>query len=357
MRIEEAIPRLVRIPLKTPYTIAHHTFVDVEMVYLEIRLGNGMIGYGSASPAEEVTGETASTVYQHLQSILPEAIVGKDVRDFHQLIAEVGRLCPDSPGTLAAIDIGLHDAYCRMINKPLVDYLGRKVADLPTSVTIGIMSEEDAILAAKEYVSMGFRALKIKTGMDVDADISLMERLRKTLGEQVMLRADANRGYQLHQLRQFLEGTADLALELVEQPLPETEDDELKSLPEKWRALLMADESLHDATAAKRLTQTPMPFGIFNIKLMKCGGILEGIRIAEIADQGSLPVFWGCNDESVCSIAAALHTAYAQPNTRYLDLDGSFELTQDLLQGGFRLEDGMMKIMGMPGLGVKSLSV
>lgn len=352
MIIREAIPRLVRIPLKTPYTIAHHTFEDVEMVFLEIRLDNGLVGYGSASPAEEVVGETAAAVYSLLPSVLEETVTGKDVRDFMQIIADTKRVCPDSPGTLAAIDIALHDAYCRFRNIPLVELFGRSVSDLPTSVTIGIMKEDDAIEHALEYMQMGFRALKIKTGMDVDADISLLQRLRSTLGERILLRVDANRGYNLSQLRRFMEGTKSLQLELVEQPLLETQDEELLSLPEQWRKQLMADESLHDWKAAALLVQDPQPFGIFNIKLMKCGGIAEAIHMAKIANSGQIPVFWGCNDESVCSIAAALHTAYSQPNTAFLDLDGSFELANDLLKGGFRLDDGMMQITGLPGLGV-----
>ena len=57
-------------------------------------------------------------------------------------------------------------------------------------------------------------------------------------------------------------------------------------------------------------------------------------------------------DESVVSIAAALHAAFSSPATRYLDLDGSLDLARDAADGGFLLEDGMMRTLDAPGLGV-----
>ena len=75
----------------------------------------------------------------------------------------------------------------------------------------------------------------------------------------------------------------------------------------------------------------------------------EGQR-AELA---GIDLMWGCMDESVISIAAALHVAYACPNTRYLDLDGSFDLARDPARGGFELVEGHLKLLERPGLGVE----
>ena len=86
---------------------------------------------------------------------------------------------------------------------------------------------------------------------------------------------------------------------------------------------------------------------------MKCGGISPAR-----ADRRTSPkapastLMWGCNDESRISIAAALHVALASPATRYLDLDGSFDLAGDLAAGGFVLADGRLRTRDAPGLGV-----
>jgi L-alanine-DL-glutamate epimerase-like enolase superfamily enzyme len=117
---------------------------------------------------------------------------------------------------------------------------------------------------------------------------------------------------------------------------------------------LAADESLKDAQAAMRLAGPDPLFGIFNIKLMKCGGILAAREIAAIAQPAGIRLFWGCNDESVVSISAALHAAYACPHTSFLDLDGSFDLAEDPFCGGFEVRDGMMQLVDGIGLGVSS---
>ena len=86
---------------------------------------------------------------------------------------------------------------------------------------------------------------------------------------------------------------------------------------------------------------------------MKCGGVTSALGIAGMAEAANLELMWGCMDESRISIAAALHTAYACPATRYLDLDGSFDLSRDLASGGFVLRDGALHVPDAPGLGVR----
>ena len=89
---------------------------------------------------------------------------------------------------------------------------------------------------------------------------------------------------------------------------------------------------------------------------MKCGGVWAGRQIANIANYNDIGLMWGCMDESIVSITAALHAAMSCPATKYLDLDGSFDLAKDVVEGGFILEDGQMQIGPAIGLGIKKLS-
>ena len=86
---------------------------------------------------------------------------------------------------------------------------------------------------------------------------------------------------------------------------------------------------------------------------MKCGGILPALRIARTAAAAGIDLMWGCMDESVIGIAAALHAAFASPATRHLDLDGSFDLARDPARGGFELRAGLLSTLPAPGLGVE----
>jgi L-alanine-DL-glutamate epimerase-like enolase superfamily enzyme len=324
----------------------------VENVFLEVTLENGIIGIGAANPFPEVVGETCDTTFQNLQPEFLNAFIGRDIRHFRQLIYETKVRFPGLPGTQAALDIALHDAFCQYLGVPIATYYGQKKTRMPTSVTIGIMPVDDTLREAEAYKALGFRILKVKTGEDVSLDIERVVRLKERFKSHFTIRVDANQGYDAVDLRKFLTATRHLDLELIEQPIPAGQEQALLAFGDSERRLLAADESLKSEQHALLLAQSPQPFGIYNIKLMKCGGILSALDIAAIAGHAGIDLFWGCNDESIVSIAAALHAAFACPNTQYLDLDGSFDLAEDVVSGGFELEDGMMRLGEGAGLGV-----
>jgi L-alanine-DL-glutamate epimerase-like enolase superfamily enzyme len=338
--------------LVRPYTIASRQVTAVENVFFEILLENGMTGIGSANPAPEVVGESPDEALMNLQSPEIQAFAGRDIRHFRQLIDEANSLFPHRPGTLAALDLALHDAFCKWLGIPVVEFYGQKIQSLLTSITIGIKGVAETLEEATEYRDRGFRVLKVKTGLNVEEDVERIAKLREAFGKHFTIRIDANLGYSLEELRYFFEKTALFDIELVEQPMAVGAENQLLTLPENLRRRLAADESLKDAPAALRLAASPQPFGIFNIKLMKCGGIAGALDIANIAKAAGIELFWGCNDESIVSITAALHAAFACPNTRYIDLDGSLDLAIDAVSGGFLLENGVMRPIGLPGLGV-----
>lgn len=343
--------------LTKPYTIAYQTISTVENIFLTVELTNGMIGVGAANPSPEVVGESPDQTLINLQSDAIQQFVGRDIRHTLQLIDEAQALFPALPGTLAAFDIALHDALGQFLGIPVVELYGQKITALPTSVTIGIMNIAETLEAARDYVQQGFRVLKVKTGLDVAEDIGRIRTLREQFGPDLVLRVDANQGYDADQLIRFIGQTDDANVELIEQPLAVGTEEELRALPLAIRQRLAADESLKGGEAALKLAQQPQPFGIFNIKLMKCGGIRGAFDIATVARLSHIDLFWGCNDESIVSITAALHAAFGCPNTRYIDLDGSLDLAEDIVKGGFIIEDGIMRPNGLPGLGVTDLTL
>ncbi len=351
MKIVAVRAYLQKMALKKPYTIAYNTFSDVSLAFLEIELANGIVGYGSGSPAEEVVGETTEKTVANLNTEFVAQFVGRDIRHFQEMIFESNLQFPHLPGTMAAIDIALHDAFGKWMGISVASFYGQKMNGLPTSMTIGIKGVDETIEEAKEYAAMGFKVFKVKTGMDVQEDIERIKGLYKTMGSDYTIRVDANQGYDLNALQAFLKATSGYPLELIEQPLSVGQEDRLLAISDLERKKLAADESLKDPLAALQFAAGDQAFGIYNIKLMKCGGLVGAKEIATIAQHASIDLFWGCNDESIISITAALHMAYACPNTKYIDLDGSFDLMEDLVTGGFEVKDGCLVINNAPGFG------
>ncbi|MFT3936932.1 MAG: dipeptide epimerase [Chitinophagaceae bacterium] len=354
MKIKSVKATRKNLALQKPYTIARETIADVENIFFEVVLENGLRGYGAANPDPEVVGETPEQTFQNLQSDFVQSLAGRDIRHFIQIIDDCRQQFPHLPGTMACIDIALHDAFAQFIEISLVDFYGKKHAKMLTSVTIGIKDVAETLKEADEYYTKGFRVLKIKTGLDASLDAERIIKLEEKFGNHFTIRVDANTGYNLAQLQSFLQQTKNTKLELVEQPLLPAIDKDLLQLPLATREKLAADESLKDANAALLLAQDKR-YGIFNIKLMKCGGIRGALQIAAIAKSANIDLFWGCNDESIVSITAALHVAFACPHTKYLDLDGSLDLAEDVVSDGFNLEDGYMSINDKPGLGLTIL--
>ncbi len=351
MKIKSIRAYAKNLALQKPYTIAWETITNVENIFFEVQLENGIRGIGAANPAPEVVGETPAMVLQNLQSDFIEYLIGKDIRHFLQLIDDCRNQFPNLPGTQACIDIALHDAFGHWLGIPVVDFYGRKHSKMLLSITIGIMDIAATLAEAGEYRQKGFRVLKIKTGLDAEEDAERIIKLKEKFGDHFTIRVDANTGYNLQQLQLFLTKTAHLGVELVEQPLLTGIEKDLLQLPEGVRATLAADESLKNAGSALLLAQQQL-YGIFNIKLMKCGGLCGAFEIAAIAKAAGIDLFWGCNDESIVSITAALHAAFACAHTKYLDLDGSLDLAEDAVSGGFSIKDGYMYTTGGPGFGL-----
>lgn len=338
-----------------PYTIAFKTVDEVRNAFVEITLDNGIKGIGSGNPSEYVVGENITQCLDALQDHNLEFLIGREIREFHQLTFEVWQTFPKNPSARAALDIALHDVFTKYLDIPLVRFLGQKIKTLPTSNTIGIKNAEETIKEAADYLKQGFKILKVKLGKDLAEDIERLVKLRENFGNNVVIRIDANQGYSVEQTIDFYHQTKRLNIELIEQPLPAKAVAEMKSLPDEIKSKIAADESLITPKDAMELIKPPRASGIFNIKLMKCGGISQGLKIADIVLYEGVDLFWGCNDESIVSITAALHAAFSCSSTKYIDLDGSLDLGNDVVKDGFILKDGYMYCSDKPGLGVERI--
>jgi len=354
MKIEKITVWKEDLELTRPYTIAYEQIDSVENLFVLLEDDNGNIGMGAGSPAEDVTGESIQDCEKALNEKLEPLLMGQNVLHHRALLKKLNEIMSDTPAALAAADIALHDLLATTIGVPLVDILGRVHDRLPTSITIGIKSIDEMLMEAREYQEQGFTILKVKTGLDVEEDIERIIRLKETFKTAMRIRVDANQGYSVSEYMQFFNAVKD-TVEFVEQPLNALDLDGMRSLPEHMRRRSAADESLLSPKTALNCLFEPYPFGIFNIKLMKCGGIRPGLEIADMACHAGIDLMWGCMDESIISIAGALHAAFASKATKFLDLDGSLDLAKDMVTGGFILDNGWLITTEQPGLGVKRI--
>jgi len=355
MKIKSIKSEKRELGLLRPYSITYKTVDSVAVSLLTIELENGLYGLGSSNPSPYVVGESLDETMASLAADDFSWLIGKDIRELQKLLFELNQRYPKQPGVRSAIDIALYDAFTKFLDVPLATFLGQKIDALYTSITIGIKNVEETLEEATEYIERGFKILKVKLGKSFEEDIERLVKIREKYGDSILVRIDANQGYDFEQISDFYEKTKSLEIELIEQPIDANNIAPMRELPDNLKALIAADESLVSPQDAFSLASPPSACGIFNIKLMKCGGVSKALEIATIAQNSNIDLMWGCNDESIISISAALHAAFACHNTKYIDLDGSLDLAKDIVTGGFILEEGKMRINKEAGLGVSMI--
>lgn len=336
--------------LKEPYTIAYETIEATTNIFLRLETDQRIVGYGCSAPDLQITGETPESVLQAIENVIFPAIKGSDPLRSAMLLERLSSLIISQPSAMAALDMALYDVLGKVSGLPLWKLLGGFRDRIKTSVTIGILPETETVARAQDFVSQGFKCLKIKGGKDVESDITRILKVREAVGEQIELRFDANQGFSDEQALRFVQETRKARLELIEQPTPKGQPDLLGRVTSSVPIPVMADESLTTLRDAFRLARRNL-VDMVNVKLMKVGGISVALQINAVALSAGLEVMVGCMDEAALSIAAGLHFALSRPNVAYADLDGHLDLLDDPSRGAVILHNGILFPTQMPGLG------
>ncbi len=307
-------------------------FRRVLMVEIE---HEGLIGRGEAAPIARY-GQDADSAARAAEKMV--ARMG-DVLAFDEAAARVA--VPGEPAAEAAIDMALRDLAGKRLGVPLHQLMGIDPGTMPvTSFTIGMDTPE--IVEQKVREAEDFAVLKVKMGSKDDARV--LETVRRVTDRPV--RVDANEGWSLEDALGRLEWLQEMGVELVEQPLPAGQHAEMIELKKRSPLPLFADESVARAEDIPRLAEA---FDGINIKLMKCGGLGEALRMIHVARAHGMKIMLGCMVESSMAITAAAHIA---PLVDFADLDGNLLITNDPFIGA-EVREGKLVLPTEPGLGVR----
>jgi L-alanine-DL-glutamate epimerase-like enolase superfamily enzyme len=351
MRLAAVEAWLVEMKLAEPYAVAYESYDSATNVFLCLQSRCGRVGFGCAAPDDHVTGETPRLVLKALNDVAVPLLKGADPLRRESLLLRLQKAgLAKSPGACCAVDMALFDLMGRIAGQPIWRMLGGYRDRIKTSVTIGILPVDETVAKARELVGRGFRCLKIKGGLDVEKDALKIVKVREALGDHIELRFDANQGYSLEDSLRFVRLIGSSRLKFIEQPTPRMQLEQLGRVTGEVSVPVMADESLVGQEDAYLLARRGL-VNMFNIKLVKVGGLSRALQIEAIARVTGREVMVGCMDEAALGIAAGLALALARPMIKYADLDGHLDLVGDPSAGILPLKNGILYPSPEPGLG------
>jgi L-alanine-DL-glutamate epimerase-like enolase superfamily enzyme len=298
------------LPLKYSWKISRNSSFFKRNFIISVISGN-ITAYGEVAPNIRY-GETPDLIqgkFNHISSSL------KEVKDLQELTDVL-----DQEAIFSSLRFGIESAYIHLLSKknnvPVYEQLGlKKPEDIYTSYTLPIME----IGEVKDFISrhnlLRFRYLKIK--IDQETGSELIKEVSKVSLQP--LRIDANEAWQNpDSLMVFMENCQKYNIQFFEQPLPSGMVPEYKYLKKISPYELIADESV---TNHLDLEEIAAQFHGVNMKLMKAGGYLNGIKILQDSKNKGLKTMIGCMVETSLGIFSAINLCNG---INYIDLDGHF---------------------------------
>ncbi|MBR2996518.1 MAG: dipeptide epimerase [Lachnospiraceae bacterium] len=332
-----------------PMRVAFATITEMETCIVRVITDEGLTGYGEAAPFPYVTGDTLETVTA-VGSDLKKSLIGLDPRAIGVIHRVMDSRYAGNTAIKAGIDIACYDIAAKAAGVPLYKYLGGDDPHVHSDVTIGIDTPEAMAMAALSWVRKRFEIIKVKLGEDIETDVARIRAIREAVGSGIAIRIDANQGWSVKDAVRISRPLAELGVGLMEQPVPAFDFEGLREVRKNTELLVAADESCHSVHDAAKLAAM-RAVDVVNIKLMKCGGIYNALKISAICEGAGIACMIGCMGESTLANLAGMHLAAALDNITEVDLDSVYILKQEDVYGGYDHRGGRVTLWDVPGIG------
>lgn len=344
----------ISVPLRTPFKTALRSVNSVEDVIVELHTDTGAIGYGEAPPTGAITGDTTGAILGAIQDHIAKTVIGREVDALEPLLQAVNQCIVGNSSAKAAVDMAIYDLYGQLCGLPVYKLLGGGKKQITTDLTISVNDPDTMVADALNAIHRGYDCLKMKVGIDPELDVARLSAVRGAVGKDVVIRIDANQAWTPKQAVRILNTMQEqgLDIELVEQPVKAHDLEGLKYVTDRSYVPVLADEAVFSPEDA----MTIMKMGaadLINIKLMKCGGLFNALKIASAAEVFGVECMIGCMLEAKISVNAAVHLACAKNIITKIDLDGPVLCSEDPILGGAVFDERTITVSDAPGLGIQ----
>lgn len=351
VRISHLEPILVEVPLRQPVTGVHGVATVQRSVVVRAVSDAGHEGWGNVDPSPGYSRLSADDVHATVGR-LASALQGIDVFTVHGLLARMDREIEGHSEAKAAIEMAVLDLQGRALGIPVHVLLGGLLRnEVPLNAWIGAVPPAQAAREAAAWVARGFRTAKIKVAGATEEGIERVAAVRAAVGDRVALRVDFNESLAPAEAVPFIRRLEPYALALVEQPIRRDDIAGLATIRRGTSIPLMADESVTGPGALVEIIRRDAA-DIVKLKVMKQGGLLRTRTMLECAAAAGLGVVIGHGFGLTLSTLA--EAAVAATSAAVLDgceAVGPLKMAGDVVTEPIRLDDGVLRLSGAPGLG------
>jgi O-succinylbenzoate synthase len=206
----------------------------------------------------------------------------------------------------AALEMGCWALAATHRGTSLAKLLGGTRKRIPTGISLGIQETPEALIErVRAAVAEGYRKVKIKIGPG--KDIHYLDAVRRALGDDPELMADANSAYTLDDIDHLARLDA-FRLMMIEQPLDWEDIRRHAELQRRLETPVCLDESITDAERARDMIALGAG-RIINLKPGRVGGFTSSLAIHDLCVEHGLGLWCGGMLES--GIGRAYNVALA----------------------------------------------
>jgi L-Ala-D/L-Glu epimerase len=332
--------KLFYLQFKHPFGVSTNMRIETPTIFVELE-SKGAKGYGEAC-LPVYLGEAVNTsivFFEKAKHVLRDLDTSTGIEE---ILFKINSLDIGCNAAKAALDIALNDLRAKILGKPYFEMMVYiKPEPKQTSFTIGIADE--SIIEQKINEAQDFSILKIKAGTSDDK--KLITSVRKFTDKPLYV--DVNQGWNdKNYVLDMLYWMKDQGVILVEQPMPVAMKEEMIWITKQSPIPTIADESVKRLTDLEQLDES---FTGINIKLMKCTGLHEAIKMIHFCNEKQIKILLGCMAESSCGTSAM---AQLMQFADYVDLDAPLLYKNDPFEGVF-YTDGQVCLPDAVGIGAK----
>ena len=329
------------IPLKRPFVTSIRSSKSLKGIVCEVILADGQVGFGESAENVKLTGESRADMSRFIKDFFDEHLNG----EAEDILLSLQSFANHSAARYG-MEIAILDAVAKDEDEEISSELGIdvKTRQLMNDTTISLMDSAATIRETKRVLAAGYQRIKFKVGHG-NSEIQRILQLADVIPANISVRIDPNQSWNYQEALDAIQAfdESSLQVEFIEQPFNLLMVDKMKQLALKTNIPIIADESVFTLEDAKRVIENGYGTAI-NIKLIKCGGPLEAIEIANFAKRKGINCLLGCTTESNIALTTAAYLSAGLDNVKYNDLDGLDYIVDTPFSGGIIDQNGEIEI-------------